>query len=81
MGVGQFCTNPGIVVLVAGKETEQFIESVSTKFSEAPVGTLLTGSVEKNMADSVKVLQDAGATVITGVKQDPDLDTVTTTRC
>ena len=68
MGVGQFCTNPGIVVLVAGKETEQFIDSVSSKFSEAPVGTLLTGSVEKNMADSVKVLQDAGATVITGGK-------------
>jgi NADP-dependent aldehyde dehydrogenase len=68
MGVGQFCTNPGIVVLVEGDETEQFINSVCAKFSDAPVGTLLTGNVEKNLAESITTLQEAGAIVITGGK-------------
>tara|TARA_B100001250_G_scaffold131545_1_gene112322 strand:+ start:2638 stop:4227 length:1590 start_codon:yes stop_codon:yes gene_type:complete len=66
MGVGQFCTNPGIVVLVEGNETNQFVESVCSKFSKAPVGTLLTGSVEKNLATSVELLQSSGAILLTG---------------
>ena len=66
MGVGQFCTNPGIVVLVEGDETDQFVDSVCSKFSKAPVGTLLTRSVEKNLAESVSLLQDAGAVLLTG---------------
>jgi 2,5-dioxopentanoate dehydrogenase len=49
MGTGQFCTNPGLVVLVAGAETEAFVESVRTKFDAAPVGTLLGEGVLKHL--------------------------------
>lgn len=66
MGTGQFCTNPGIIVLVAGAETDAFIEAAKTKFGGAPVGTMLTGSVEKNMIASVATLQKAGAEVLVG---------------
>src|SRR6185436_7526491 len=41
MGAGQFCTNPGLVVLISGLETDRFIEQVGEKFRAAPVGTLL----------------------------------------
>ncbi len=66
MGTGQFCTNPGIVVLIAGESTDRFIETTREKFGGAPVGTMLTGSVEKNMIASVATLQKAGAEVIIG---------------
>ncbi|MFT5526999.1 MAG: alpha-ketoglutaric semialdehyde dehydrogenase [Pirellulaceae bacterium] len=66
MGTGQFCTNPGLVVLLAGEQTEQFIESLSTKFAAAPVGTLLSKGVEQSLGENLKVLQRAGAQLVVG---------------
>ena len=42
MGTGQFCTNPGLVLLLAGEYTDQFVKAITSKFAEAPVGTLLS---------------------------------------
>ena len=36
MGTGQFCTNPGLVMLVAGEATEQFIARCPSKLQAAP---------------------------------------------
>ena len=36
LGTGQFCTNPGIVILQAGPETEAFIADVKAAFQAAP---------------------------------------------
>ena len=66
MGTGQFCTNPGIVLLLAGAETEDFVTRVASKFSAAPVGTLLNGGVQSGLEESVGALQSAGATLVTG---------------
>ena len=66
MGTGQFCTNPGIVVLIDGPESDAFIEQTRERFGSAPVGTLLTGSVERSMVESVATLQKAGAEVVIG---------------
>ena len=49
MGTGQFCTNPGLVVTVAGDKTSQFIDDLVTRFSQAPVGTLLSAGVQKSL--------------------------------
>jgi hypothetical protein len=49
MGVGQFCTNPGLIVLKAGTETEDWIRQVGERFSAAPVGTLLGPSVQSHL--------------------------------
>ncbi|MBC8289797.1 MAG: aldehyde dehydrogenase family protein, partial [Planctomycetes bacterium] len=56
MGTGQFCTNPGIVVLVAGEETEAFIASVGSKFGEAPIGTFLSQGVGTHFATGLASL-------------------------
>src|SRR5262245_23863762 len=40
MGTGQFCTNPGLVFLIAGPESDAFLATVREKFTLAPVGTL-----------------------------------------
>jgi NADP-dependent aldehyde dehydrogenase len=66
LGTGQFCTNPGIVLLLRGAQTDRFVELVKGKFGEAPVGTLLGAGVEKGMEQSVEALKKAGAEVIQG---------------
>jgi len=66
MGTGQFCTNPGLILLLAGAETEIFIERVREKFAAAPVGTLLSASVRKNLEANLATLRAAGAAVLTG---------------
>ncbi|MDF2376099.1 MAG: aldehyde dehydrogenase (NADP(+)) [Verrucomicrobiales bacterium] len=66
MGTGQFCTNPGMVVLIESSAAETFVTSVAKQFSEAGVGTLLSGAVEKSLHQSHAILTEAGAEVCTG---------------
>ena len=66
MGAGQFCTNPGIVVLIAGEQTEAFIAAVAQRFEKAAVGTLLSKSVETNLQSNLAALQAAGAELVVG---------------
>ncbi len=68
MGTGQFCTNPGLVILLAGQATDGFIDLAREKFSAAPVGTLLSAGVQTGLERNVKGLQAAGAELVTGGK-------------
>ncbi|WP_136440711.1 aldehyde dehydrogenase (NADP(+)) [Pacificoceanicola onchidii] len=45
MGAGQFCTNPGLVLLPAGPEAEAFIAAVAAALSEVPHQTMLTEGI------------------------------------
>jgi NADP-dependent aldehyde dehydrogenase len=56
MGTGQFCTNPGLVVLL----------KVTEKFSAAPVGTLLSKGVESSLGENLTALRQVGAELLTG---------------
>jgi NADP-dependent aldehyde dehydrogenase len=71
MGCGQFCTNPGLVLLIAGDATEQFIRTTTQKFQAAAVGTMLGAAVEKGMAQAVDTLRKAGAEVLAGGEPGP----------
>lgn len=66
MGTGQFCTNPGLVVLLAGKSTDRFVARLTDKFAAAPVGTLLSKAVAKSLETSVATLIEAGAKPLVG---------------
>ena len=66
MGTGQFCTNPGLILLVEGEKTEAFINDVKTRFGAAPVGTLLSKGVEKSLGENLKTLQKSGAELLVG---------------
>ena len=68
MGAGQFCTNPGLVFLVAGDTTEQFIEMVRSRFEQAPVGTLLAEGVLRSLEENLGTIRKAGAQLLTGGK-------------
>lgn len=66
MGAGQFCTNPGMVLLVKGVESERFIAAISEKFAAAPIGTLLSQNVESSLTKAIGTLRAAGAKVLVG---------------
>jgi NADP-dependent aldehyde dehydrogenase len=66
MASGQFCTNPGLVVLLAGDETEPFIAAVCEKFRAAPIGTLLSRGVAESLQSNVQKLVSAGAKICAG---------------
>ena len=66
MGAGQFCTNPGLFILQQGDAADQFVKSISEKFSAAPVGTLFSKSGENGLATAVDTLKNAGAQAVCG---------------
>jgi len=68
MGTGQFCTNPGLLILLAGDSTERFLETVVTKFKAAPAGTLLSAGVAKSLTQGISSLIRAGAHTLVGGK-------------
>src|SRR5262245_29527608 len=68
MGTGQFCTNPGLLVLLAGESTERFLETVAAKFKAAPAGTLLSANVAKSLTQGIGFLIRAGAHTLVGGK-------------
>jgi len=66
MATGQFCTNPGLVILPEGPDSEALIKAVADKFNAAPVGTLLSGGVESNLRAAIVTLRQAGADLVCG---------------
>lgn len=66
MGAGQFCTNPGLVLLLAGRDSDAFVARVAARFEQAPVSTLLSEGVQKNLIHGIARLERAGATPVTG---------------
>lgn len=66
MGTGQFCTNPGLILAMAGAETNSFIRSVVGKFESATPGTLLSSSVQQTLTSAIAVLTAAGAELLCG---------------
>ncbi|MEM6279215.1 MAG: aldehyde dehydrogenase (NADP(+)) [Verrucomicrobiota bacterium] len=66
MGTGQFCTNPGLLLLLESEATETFLSAVAKGFEESKAGTLLSDSVEKSLHESHQILTRAGAEVCVG---------------
>jgi len=73
LGAGQFCTNPGLVILIKDDKAESFIKLLEEKFASTPPGTLLTRSGSHNITNTINILSLAGADIIVGgVKNDDD---------
>jgi len=68
LGTGQFCTNPGLVLLVQNEQGEAFFEAVRRDFAAKPAGILLTETGARDLAASIQTLQQSGAAVVSGGK-------------
>ena len=66
MGAGQFCTNPGMLLMIDSPESTKFVEAVTAKYQASAAGTLLSRSVETSLVKSVGILKSAGAELLTG---------------
>ncbi|MBI5928763.1 MAG: aldehyde dehydrogenase (NADP(+)) [Chloroflexi bacterium] len=53
LGTGQFCTNPGLVLVIDSPETSQFVELVRSKMEARPPGVLLNASIERGLIKAV----------------------------
>ena len=66
MATGQFCTNPGMLLMIDNADTMKFIEGVTAKYKANNAGTLLSRSVETSLVKSISKLKDAGAELLAG---------------
>lgn len=66
MATGQFCTNPGLVIVPANELGKALVMAVGERFAKAPVGTMLAEGVRESFARGIRTLRDAGATLVTG---------------
>lgn len=66
LGAGQFCTNPGLVVVLGGAAGERLITLVKDRFSSSPPLVLLTEGGRDGLERSIETLRGAGAELIAG---------------
>ena len=75
MGTGQFCTSPGLILLLENGATEQFVQQFSDAVEKANTGILLSRSVQSSLTEAMKTLTNAGAEILHG-GQPVDSDSV-----
>jgi 2,5-dioxopentanoate dehydrogenase len=68
MGVGQFCTSPGLVFMQDDNDGLQFVERLADHFRSAPVGVLLDLHSAQRLSADVSGLCAHGAHVVIGGK-------------
>lgn len=51
LGVGQFCTNPGLIIAVDNDDLQQFITSLSSEIQKVPPGEMLHAGIFKNYVE------------------------------
>ena len=54
LGVGQFCTNPGLLILL--KSDEGFLDLLASRLNTMPLGTFLTKGIKEAYANGTKLL-------------------------
>lgn len=65
-GVGQFCTNPGLVFLQHSKEGEEFKEALSKFISAVEPGVMLTREIQKSYQAGIEKLRGVvGVSMVT----------------
>jgi len=69
LGVGQFCTNPGLVLAERGGAAEAFVQKLANLMTATPPGTMLTAAICSAYYNGIeKFSQTAGVRRVTDVK-------------
>lgn len=66
MGAGQFCTNPGLLLIPHTAEGGAFIQKAKELFGRGAPGVLLGAGVRDRLVEAVKRLRDSGAELLCG---------------
>lgn len=54
LGVGQFCTNPGLIIAIEGEGLNRFINALSLEFQKAMPGTMLHQGIADNYSKKLE---------------------------
>ncbi|MEM7307565.1 MAG: aldehyde dehydrogenase (NADP(+)) [Planctomycetota bacterium] len=66
LGVGQFCTNPGLVLCARGAESERLLGDLRTRVSAAEAGTMLSPGIAASYRTAVRALAALPAVEVHG---------------
>ena len=55
LGVGQFCTKPGLVFLIQSKEAEEFMERAAREMSSVPASIMLSEKIKSSFEEGIKL--------------------------
>lgn len=71
LGVGQFCTNPGILIAVDGDNLQSFAQTLAQKIADLPANTMLNQGIRNNfVAKREAALAQKGITILTHQNDD-----------
>jgi NADP-dependent aldehyde dehydrogenase len=59
LGVGQFCTKPGLVLALRGKATDALVATLAGLVESAPCGTMLTGDIRESFEKNRRLVTAA----------------------
>jgi NADP-dependent aldehyde dehydrogenase len=71
LGAGQFCTNPGFVIVPDSDAGKKFVETARKQFEAGTPGVLLGKGGRDALTESVAILQKNGAKIVCGGKALP----------
>lgn len=69
LGVGQFCTNPGLVIANGSEEAQQFVTKVAERVSASGAGTMLSEGLKRNFLSGVNKLQGVNGVDLASIGQ------------
>ncbi len=72
LGVGQFCTNPGLVISQSGDDSEKFIEQLSRLSADTPAGTMLSEGIKSGFLDGAERLKNSKGVMMLAEGKDPE---------
>jgi alpha-ketoglutaric semialdehyde dehydrogenase len=73
LGVGQFCTKPGLVFGIGGDDLQSFADTLRDRFEAATPATMLHGGIAKAFSDGVDAVQKTpGVVVLATSDTEPD---------
>ncbi len=59
LGVGQFCTNPGVVVMMDGEDTKAFNDTIVDKTRGSAQGTMLSSAIKQRYSSGITKLMES----------------------
>ena len=71
LGVGQFCTNPGVILGLGGNGLDEFTEKLGESIKSSPIATMLHSGIASNFKDMSSQVLDAQGVQTISESEDP----------
>lgn len=72
MGAGQFCTNPGLILVVKSPEASEFMESLANKLAKKPSFCMLHPNIEAGFSRNKEEIRSQTSVVVVDEAASPE---------